>query len=134
MTTRDGPRSTLFYPRDDMLARVLDMALYLSVCVRVCLRLSQVGVLSKGIDGFWHGGLFRPVIHCVLRKFRYLQKLEFFHLESFSYTLDLENFATSIAYRSSKRVINLARSTAVVYHNDRQALSTARFCRAGNDT
>jgi len=45
-----------------------------SVCLSVSL--SQVGVLSKGMNGliwFWHGGFFRPVLHCVLRKFRYLQ-------------------------------------------------------------
>ena len=40
--------------------------------------LSQVGVLSKGVDVFiWfrYGGFFRvrPVLHCVIRKLRYLQ-------------------------------------------------------------
>jgi len=37
-----------FYPSDDMLARVLAMALCLSVCV--CVGLSQVGVLSKRLN------------------------------------------------------------------------------------
>jgi len=42
-----GNRTGDFYPRDAMLARVLAIALCLSVCV--CL--SQVGVLSKGMNG-----------------------------------------------------------------------------------
>jgi len=48
-----------FYPRDALLAPVLAMALCLPVCV--CLCLSQVGVLSKRMDGliwFWHGDFF----------------------------------------------------------------------------
>ena len=47
-----------------MLARVQAMA---------CVCLSQVGVLSKKMNGliwfFFHGGFFRPVLHCVLRKY-----------------------------------------------------------------
>jgi len=45
------------YPRDAMLARVLAVALRLSVCLSLCLCLSvsiclsQVGVLSKGMNG-----------------------------------------------------------------------------------
>ena len=50
-----------FLQRDAMLARVLAMALCLS----------QVVVLSNW-SGFWHWGFFRPVIHCVIRKFRYI--------------------------------------------------------------
>ena len=52
-----------FNPRVAMLVRALAMALCLSVCV--CL--SKVGVLSKGVNGlsrFLHVGFFRPVLHC----------------------------------------------------------------------
>ena len=41
------PLSADFYPRDALLARVLAMTL----CPCLCLRLPQVGVLSKGTDG-----------------------------------------------------------------------------------
>ena len=70
-----------FYPRDAMLARTSygPVSICLSVClsVSVCVCLSQVGVLSKGMNGliwFLAWRLFRPVLHCVLRKFRHLQK------------------------------------------------------------
>jgi len=71
----------LFCRRDAMLARVLAMALCLSVC------LSQVGVLSKQMDEIIcfflvGGGFFRPVLHYLLRKFRYLQKQGYLELFS----------------------------------------------------
>ena len=60
---------------DTMLARVA-----MAQCL--CLCLSQVGVLSKWMDGSsWflaYIGFFRPILHCVIRKFRYLQKLMYF--------------------------------------------------------
>jgi len=45
-----------------------------SVCLSVCL--PQVGVLLKwlGSSCFWHGCFFRPVLHCVIRKFEYIYK------------------------------------------------------------
>jgi len=50
------------------------VSVYLSV--RVCL--SQVGVLSKRMNDpswvFLHGGFFGPILHYVVRKFRYLQQ------------------------------------------------------------
>ena len=52
----------LLYPRDAWLARVLAMTLCLCMC------LSQVGVLSKRLDGsswFWRGGFFWLILHCV---------------------------------------------------------------------
>jgi len=58
---------------------------YGPVSVSVCL--SQVGVLSKEMNRliwFWHGIFFRPVLHCVLRKFSYLLKYRYFSLELFS--------------------------------------------------
>ena len=66
--TRNGNEFN-FYPRDAMLARLLAMALCLSVTT------SQVGVLSKGMNGlvwFLAWRFLRTIIHCVLRKFRYL--------------------------------------------------------------
>ena len=47
-----------------------------SVCVSLCLL--QVGVLSKQQNGsswFWHERFLRRLLHCVLRKFGYLQKI-----------------------------------------------------------
>jgi len=59
-----------FYRRDAMLARVLTMALCL--CLSVCVCHKSVFCWSGWTDraGFWHGGFFRPVLHCALRKFR----------------------------------------------------------------
>jgi len=53
-------QDTSFYPRDAMLARVLAMAL--SVCHKSVFCWS--GWMHRA--GFWHGGFFRPVLHCVL--------------------------------------------------------------------
>jgi len=53
------------------------IAMVLCLCLSASLCLSQVGVLSEGMNGlrrFRHGDFSRPVLHCVLRKFRYLQK------------------------------------------------------------
>jgi len=93
--------SATFHPHDAMLARVLAIL----PCVRLCL--SQVAVLSKQLNEpswFWHESFLRPVLH---------------HSGTFQnkgtssgtllQTLDVENFAT--AYRSPKRVINLARES-----------------------
>jgi len=97
-------RSQHFYPRDAMLARVLTMAL----CLSVCLCLSQLGVLSKRLnESVWflatellstyHTFCYRPKeIQASTKKVLPTGTL--------LQTLDLENFATA----SSKRVINLA--------------------------
>ena len=64
-----------FYPRGAMLAWVLAVALCPSVSVSVRHKSS---VLSKRIKtdraGFWHGGFFRPIVHGIVRKFRYLEQ------------------------------------------------------------
>ena len=97
--------------------------------------------------GFWHRGFLRPDVHSVLRKFMYLQYKG-------TFLCNFENLTT--AYRSSRRVINLAGQMYVdaqsvmnwtvvgqlndntsdgrplVCHSDCQALSTARFRRAGS--
>ena len=91
---------------------VLAMGLCLSVClsVRVRVRLSQVGVLSKRMNE--SGWFLARELHSTYPTLCYKE----IHVPSkirvppsgiLLQTLDLENFATS--YRSSKRVINLAR-------------------------
>ena len=57
------------------------------------------------------GVSFHPS-YCVKRKFGYLQKLAFFASAILSQTPDIQNFAS--VYRSSKRVINLARERWVL--------------------
>ena len=108
-----------------MLARVLAMALCLSVCLSVCL--SQVGVLYQSgwtnRAGFWHDSFLPPVRHCVQRKFGYLRK----HgspLGTSSQTPDLDSAAS--AYRSSKRVIELARQSG---HSERDKLGRRRWTK-----
>jgi len=60
-----------FYPRDAMLARVLAMALCLSVCV------CRKSVFYRNgwtiWPGFWHGSFLPPILHCVKRNLCYLQ-------------------------------------------------------------
>jgi len=63
-----------------MLARVLAMALCLLVCPSVCLclsvRLKLVFYRNGWTDwaAFWREGFFRPILHCVIKKFMYLEK------------------------------------------------------------
>jgi len=56
-------------------------------------------MLRTNRAGFWHQSFFPPVLHCVKRKFGYLQNNNF-HSGILSQTPDLDNFAS--AYRSSK--------------------------------
>ena len=83
----------------------INQKLYAMVlCLSVCL--SQIGVQSTRLNEsacFLVWTLFRPIIHCVIRKFRYLQN-KVHLLGTLSQTSDLEYFAT--AYLSSKSVIN----------------------------
>ena len=102
-----------------MLAVVLAMAFY--PCLSVCQ--SQVGVLSKGTNvliWFWHGGFFRPVLLCVLRKFSYLQNkgtsLWNFFLNSgeFRHGISIVERAINLAWeggRSERDKLDLRRST-----------------------
>ena len=66
-------------PRYASPARLLAMALCLSVCLYLSL-----GVLSKQMDEIWHGGFFQPVLHCVIRKFWYPQKMRVLPSGTFS--------------------------------------------------
>ena len=70
-----------FYPRSAMLARVLTMAVRPSVCVCVCHKSVFYRNGRTNRVGLWHGSFFPPILHCVLRKFRYLQELGYFSLE-----------------------------------------------------
>ena len=76
--------------------------------VSVSLCMPQVGVLSKRINEsgwfFWHGS-FLPTLSC--KEIQVPSKIKVLPSGTLLQTLDLENFAT--AYRSSKRVVNLAR-------------------------
>jgi len=67
-----------YYPRDAMLARVLAMALCLSVCLCLCLSVCHKSEFYRNgwtnRAGFWHGSFFPTFLHCVKRKFGYLQK------------------------------------------------------------
>ena len=87
-----------FYPRDAKLVRLLAMAL----CLSVCPCLPQVGVLSVLAR--------QPLSICPTLCYKeiqvYLQK-GLLPSGTLSETPESENFAT--AYRSSKRVMNLAR-------------------------
>ena len=69
-----GDRPTHFLPRDAMHPRYI---LAMGLCPFVSVRLSQVGVLSKRLNEsswFWHVSILPSVLHCVKRKFGYLQK------------------------------------------------------------
>ena len=72
-----------FYPRDAMLARVLVMTLCpcLSVCVCVCQKSVFYRNSWMNRAGFWRGSFLPPILHCVKRKFGYLQKWGYFPLE-----------------------------------------------------
>jgi len=85
-----------------MLAQVLAMALCL--CLSVCHKLVfyQNGYTNRA--GFWHGS-FLPTLSC--KEIQVPSKIKVLPSGTLLQTLDLENFAT--AYRSSKRVVNLAR-------------------------
>jgi len=79
-----------------------------SVCLSVCL--SQVGVLSKWMDGpnwFLACRLFSTFATLSYKEIRLSPKIRALPSKTFSWTPDLENFAN--AYRSSKRIIDLAR-------------------------
>jgi len=79
-----------------------------SVCV--CVRLSQVGVLPKRVNepSFWHVSFLLPVLHCVKRKFDYLQKLGHFPLELCPKLWTLKISPRHIDRRNAQSVINWA--------------------------
>jgi len=85
-------------------------AVLLSVC------LSHVGVLSKRLRGAswfcWHKNFLQPILHYVMAKFGYLQKVRILPSATLSRTLNSKNF--SMASQSSQRVVNLARQLATV--------------------
>jgi len=62
-------QSEFFCPRDAMPARVLAMARCLSVCV--CHKSVCYPNVRANRAGVWHYGLLRPVVHGVLKNFRW---------------------------------------------------------------
>jgi len=94
-----------FYQHDAMLARVLVMALCLSVCLSVTSRCSIETVKRIGLFLAWELPSIYPTLSC--KEIQISSKIEVLLSGTLLQTLDLEIFAT--AYRSSKRVINLAR-------------------------
>ena len=126
------------------------------MAVSVCL--SQVGVLSKGMFGlisFFARRLLSTSPTLWFKEIQISTKIKVLHSGTFSQAPDFRKFrhCISIVERainlarerwtlrawstgpSSVNLINntseLRRSTTLVYRRDRQALSTARFCRAG---
>jgi len=61
-----------FYLCYTMLVRLLAMARCLSVCVYHKLVFCQR--VWMNLAGFWLGSFYPPILHCVKRKFAYLQK------------------------------------------------------------
>ena len=99
-----------FYSRDAMPARVLAnvaMALRLSVCLSVCRKLECSLETDERIElVFGMGAYFHPS-YTVLKGNSGISKDKGTSPGTLSQTRDLENFASM--YRSSKRVIDLAR-------------------------
>ena len=59
-----------------------EISFYPRNALRRSVRLCQVGIISKGMSRsscfFWHGidrDFLRPILHCVIRKFMYLEKI-----------------------------------------------------------
>ena len=89
-------------------AWVRAMILCLSIYLCLCLCVSQIEVLTKRHNKrarSWYGSFIWPILHCALRKFRYVRN-NGTSVWKFSPKL-LGNFAT--LGRSSKCVINSAR-------------------------
>jgi len=68
-------------------------------CLSVCLCLSQVGVLSKRLNP-------RSILHCVIRKVRYLQNKSTF-FRNFVPNFGLRKFCYGMISRSSQGVVSL---------------------------
>jgi len=147
VTARGSEHSQFaFYPSDAMLARVLSMAVCLSVCHK------SVFCREGWTDwfGFCHGGFLWSALHCAAKKFRYLQKLYLF-LWNFYLNFGLRKLRHGISIAETCHQLNLRKVDAqsvinwtvkltippssyarpLVYHSDRQTLSTAWLCRAG---
>jgi len=104
-----------------------------------------------GRAGFWHGDFFRPILHCVVRKIRYLQNKgtllwictlnsgfkKFRHGTSIVETCYQLSSTKADAISAMNRTAvgqpacNTSDAQLLVYNSYRQALSTAQFRRAG---
>jgi len=118
-----------FHPRDAMLARVLAMARCHSVClsVRLCLSVTSRCSIKKNerINLFLTWRLFFDQSYTVFQGNSGIYKIRVIPTGTFSPTLSLDS------RWSTKLIIPQSSDARPVYRRDRQALSTARFCRAG---
>ena len=96
---------TCFYPRDAMLARVLAMAVSVSVCLSVASRCSIE--TDERIELVLGTGASFRLSYTVLKGNSGISKIRVLPSETVPNYTDLENFAS--VYRSSKRVIDFAR-------------------------
>jgi len=71
--------SESYYQHYAVLVRVLAMAMWLPVCVCHKLVFYQNGWTNRA--RFWHGSFLPTILHCVKRKFMYLQKYGYFPVE-----------------------------------------------------
>ena len=95
-------------------------AVLLSVC------LSHVGVLSKRLRGAswfcWHKNFLQPILHYVMGKFGYLQKVRILPLCNFVSDSELEKFlhGKSIVATCCQLSSTTCDGRRLVYHTDRQ--------------
>jgi len=128
-----------FYPRDAVLARVL--AMFPCLCLPVCLSVCHKSVFYRNgrmnRAWFWHESFLTPI----LKGNSGISENEGTSVWNFVINSGLKKFCFGISivetcYRLSsaemdaQSVINRVVSRPLVYHSDRQALSTARFRRA----
>jgi len=114
--------AVIFTARRYAIARYL-----LSSCVRLSVRLSQAGIVSKRLhESSWYlaRGFLPPIPRCVVEKFGYLQKNRVLPSGTLSQTSDLE-----ISPRQVDRVVDNSSSSMFEFVGDtyiRQ--STSRGC------
>jgi len=118
-----------FHPRDAMLPRVLAIARCHSVCLSVRLCLSVISRCSikrnERINLFLAWRLFSTSLTRCFKEIQISTKIRVIPAGTFSPTLSLDS------RWSTKLIIPQSSDARPVYRRDRQALSTARFCRAG---
>jgi len=96
----------------------------LSYMLSSCVCLSHAGIVSKWLEeSSWFSAwrLIPPILHCVIRKFEYLQKLGYFHRQLCPNS-GLEKFAMAIRSRCqqySSSSSSTVDDTYTVYDNRR---------------
>jgi len=90
-----------------------------SVCVRVCDCICHKPVWYQNDwmnqAGIWHGGLLRPILHCVLGKFRYIRKFRYFRLARHEFRHGTSIVAACCQLSSSKQ--HAYRETPCLHHD-----------------